>query len=111
MAIGVAAGIASGLLGVGGGIVIVPLLVAFAGLSRHEAHATSLAAIVPIALVGAARFALDGSVDVGIAVFLIAGALVGAPIGARLLARSSEATLKVVFGAVALIVAVRMLFA
>src|SRR5688500_6857675 len=47
IAIGLVAGIASGLLGVGGGIVMVPLLATFAGFAQHRAHATSLAPIVP----------------------------------------------------------------
>ncbi|MQB00924.1 MAG: TSUP family transporter [Actinobacteria bacterium] len=67
LAIGLVAGLASGLLGVGGGIVMVPLLTAFVGLDQHRAHATSLAAIVPIAAVGALTFALSDSIDVGLA--------------------------------------------
>ena len=72
---GVAAGITSGLLGVGGGIVIVPFLVAFAGLSQHEANATSLAAIVPIAAVAATRFAVDGRIAWTLAGLLVLGSL------------------------------------
>ncbi len=102
------AGLASGLLGVGGGILIVPLLTAFAGLSEHEAHATSLAAIVPIAIVGAGRFAVDGSVDLGLAGLLAAGALVGAPLGARLMAGASEGLLKVMFGILVVAVGLQM---
>jgi uncharacterized protein len=96
--IGLAAGVLSGLLGVGGGVVMVPLIAAIVGLNQHQAHATSLAALVPIAAVGATRFALDGSVDYGLAVLLAAGALIGAPLGARLMARTREGMLKVLFG-------------
>jgi len=53
VAIGVAAGVIAGLLGVGGGVLFVPGLVIFLGLSQHQAEATSLLAIVPVALVGA----------------------------------------------------------
>ncbi|HXA53697.1 MAG TPA: TSUP family transporter [Solirubrobacteraceae bacterium] len=53
IAIGLAAGVVAGLLGVGGGVLFVPGLVIFLGLSQHEAEATSLLAIVPVALVGA----------------------------------------------------------
>jgi uncharacterized protein len=108
-AIGVAAGLLSGLLGVGGGIVMVPLLVAVAGLTQHEAHATSLAAIAPIAAVGALRFALAGSVDLGVAVLLAAGSLAGAPLGARALRRSSDTALKAAFGALMIAVAAGLL--
>jgi uncharacterized membrane protein YfcA len=55
IAIGFVAGMASGLLGVGGGALFVPALVLFLGLSQIEAQATSLLAIAPVALVGAAR--------------------------------------------------------
>jgi uncharacterized membrane protein YfcA len=108
--IGLVAGLMSGLLGVGGGIVMVPLMVMAARLSQHEAHATSLAAIVPIAAVGAARFAAAGTIDYGVAALLAAGSLAGAPIGARLLARTDEASLKVLFGALAIAVSVQLLW-
>ena len=55
LAIGFVAGMAAGLLGIGGGALFVPALVLFLGLSQLEAQATSLLAIVPVALVGAAR--------------------------------------------------------
>ncbi len=53
IAIGVAAGVLGGLLGVGGGVLFVPGLVIFVGLTQHQAEATSLLAIVPVAIVGA----------------------------------------------------------
>jgi uncharacterized protein len=97
-AVGLLAGVLSGLLGVGGGIIMVPLLVLVVGVSQHEAHATSLAAILPIAAVGAATFAFAGEVDYPIAALLATGAVLGAPIGARLMAHSGEGTLKIAFG-------------
>jgi uncharacterized membrane protein YfcA len=106
---GALAGLTAGLFGVGGGIVIVPPLVAFAALSQHQAHATSLAAIVPIAAVAATRFALEGSVDWSAAALLSAGTLVGAPVGAWLLTRVSAGVLNLAFGGVMLIVAARLL--
>lgn len=98
VAVGLLVGIFSGLFGVGGGIVMVPLIVAVALLSQHHAHATSLGAIIPIAAVAAARFAVDSEVDLGIAALLAAGSLVGAPLGARIMAAFSEGALKVAFG-------------
>lgn len=97
--VGVAAGGASGLLGVGGGIVMVPLLVAALGAQQHRAHATSLAAIVVIGAFGALVFGLEGEVEVGPAVMLALGAMVGAPVGAKLMADASESKLKIAFGA------------
>ena len=104
------AGLASGLLGVGGGIVMVPLLTLALGLNQHQAHATSLAAIIPIAAVGAVTFAVAGHVDYGIAGCLAAGSLIGAPIGARVMARSGESLLKIMFGVLMLLVAGQLLW-
>ncbi len=98
LVVGSIAGLASGLLGIGGGLVMVPLLVAFLSLSQHHAHATSLAAIVLIAAGGAVVFGSAGEVDLRYAGLVAAGALVGAPVGARLMARTSEANLQIAFG-------------
>jgi uncharacterized protein len=106
---GLVAGILSGLLGVGGGIIIVPLLVALVHLSQHQAHATSLAAIVPIGAVGALTFALDGEVDLEVAGLLALGALVGAPLGARIMSRNEERPLKIMFGLLMIAVGVQLL--
>lgn len=108
--IGLSAGIASGLFGVGGGIVMVPLLTMFAGLSQHHAHATSLAAIVPIAIAAALVFVGAGEIDYPIAGLLAAGSLVGAPLGARLMARTSEGALTVAFAILMLAVASQLLW-
>lgn len=97
-AAGVVAGILSGLLGVGGGLVMVPLLVLLAGRTQHEAHATSLAAIVPIALVGAVAFGSEHQVSLAAATGLAAGALAGAPLGAAVMAKASERRLRAAFG-------------
>ena len=108
---GVVAGVTSGLLGVGGGIVIVPLLVALAALSQHQANATSLAAMVPIAAVAATRFAVDGRVDWVLAGLLAVGSLAGAPLGAHVMSRSSPALLKTMFGALMIAVSLQLLLA
>lgn len=108
--VGLLAGLASGLLGVGGGIVMVPLLTMVLGFSQHKAHATSLASIVPIAAVGAATFALADKVDYRIAIFLAVGSLVGAPLGARLMSRTGEAALKTSFGILLSVVALSILW-
>jgi uncharacterized membrane protein YfcA len=107
-AIGLGAGVLSGLFGVGGGIVMVPALVV-AGLSQHRAQSTSLAAIVPIAIVGALLFGRADSVNVGAAVVLAGGSLVGARAGALLMHRLSGALLTRIFGAFLIIVAITML--
>lgn len=109
LGVGLAAGIFSGLLGVGGGVIMVPLLVGVIGLSQHRAHATSLAAIVPIAAVGAVAFAIEGNLDYGVGALLAIGTLAGAPLGARVMARASEGPLKLMFGILMLVVAAQLL--
>jgi hypothetical protein len=98
IAIGLGGGLLSGLLGVGGGIVMVPLLVLWAGFAQRDAHATSLGAIIPISIAGIATYGVAGEVRYGTALALAAGSVLGAPIGARLLSRMDERMLKIVFG-------------
>jgi len=98
VAIGILGGLLSGLLGVGGGIVMVPLLVLWARYGQREAHAASLGAIIPISVAGIATYGVAGEVRIGPAIALAAGSIVGVRGGAGLLARIDERLLKVVFG-------------
>jgi uncharacterized protein len=108
LAIGVGGGLLSGLLGVGGGIIMVPLLVLWAGYAQRDAHAISLGAIIPISIAGIATYGVAGEVRWGTAIGLAAGSIVGARIGAGFLARIDERLLKVVFGVFLVAVAVLM---
>jgi len=92
--IGLLAGLLSGLFGVGGGTVIVPLLVLLLAFDQRLAAGTSLAAIVPTAAVGVISYAASGSVAWIPALILAAGAVVGAQIGTRLLPRISQTALR-----------------
>lgn len=92
--IGLIAGILSGLFGVGGGTVIVPLLVLMLHFDQRLAAGTSLAAIVPTAAVGVVSYAVHGSVAWIPAIILAAGAVVGAQIGTRLLQKISQTALR-----------------
>ncbi len=85
--IGLIAGLLSGLFGVGGGTVIVPLLVLVLGFDQRIAAGTSLAAIVPTATVGVISYAIHDSVAWIPALLLAAGAVVGAQLGTWLLPR------------------------
>jgi uncharacterized protein len=105
-AIGLAGGLFSGLLGVGGGVVMVPLLVLWGGFGQRDAHAVSLGAIIPISAAGVLTFGAAGEIRVWEALALAAGAIAGAQVGARLLARVDERKLKLAFGVFMLIVAV-----
>jgi uncharacterized protein len=97
-AIGAAGGVLSGLLGVGGGIVMVPLLVFRAGYRQRDAHAMSLGAIIPISLASVVTYGAAGEVRIADALALAVGSVVGARVGAGLLARIRERPLKIVFG-------------
>ncbi|HVL34007.1 MAG TPA: sulfite exporter TauE/SafE family protein [Actinomycetota bacterium] len=109
VAIGLVGGVTSGLLGVGGGIVMVPGLVALGHLARTRAHASSLAAILPIAVVGTAVYAGRGEVDYGLFGFLSIGSVLGAPLGVRLLARLSERVVLLLFDGIVVAAAIRLL--
>ena len=98
IAIGIAGGVLSGLLGVGGGIVMVPLLVLWAAYGQRDAHALSLGAIIPISLASVITYGAAGKVHYGEAAALAVGAVAGARIGAGALARIDEKQLKLVFG-------------
>lgn len=92
--IGLLAGLLSGLFGVGGGTVIVPLLVLLLHVDQRLSAGTSLAAIVPTASVGVISYAVNGAVEWIPALILAAGAVVGAQIGTRLLPRISQTALR-----------------
>jgi uncharacterized protein len=109
VAVGVLAGLTSGLFGVGGGIVMVPALVLFAGFEHKMATGTSLTAIVPISIAGVLGYATGGEVDWAVAALITLGAVPGALVGTRLLVRLRTPLLQVVFAAVMVIAAVRML--
>lgn len=105
IAIGVAAGVVAGLLGVGGGVLFVPGLVLFVGLSQHQAEATSLLAIVPVALVGTIRQDRYGNVMRADALRLGLLSLAGAALGVALANALSGAVLRDAFAALLIVVA------
>src|SRR5436853_4594272 len=85
LAIGLGGGLLSGLLGVGGGIVMVPLLVLWAGYAQRDAHAISLGAIIPISIAGIATYGVAGEVRYWPALGLAVGSAAGAGNGAGVL--------------------------
>ncbi len=109
LALGLVAGVMSGLFGIGGGAVLVPLLVAVVGLAQHRAHATSLAAIILTAVSGALAFADEGAVLVVPGALIALGAVVGAVVGAAAMHRLSAARLRLAFALLLVAVAVQML--
>jgi len=103
--VGLLAGLLSGLFGVGGGTVIVPLLVLLLAFNQRLAAGTSLAAIVPTATIGVVSYALAGSVDWLAAILLAIGAIIGTQIGTWMLPRISQTILRWIFvGFLALVI-------
>jgi uncharacterized protein len=108
IAIGLAAGVVAGLLGVGGGVLFVPGLVLFLGLSQHHAEATSLLAIVPVAMVGTYRQDRYGNVNRSDALLLGVLSLAGAAGGVALANALSGAVLRDGFAALMVVVAAQL---
>jgi hypothetical protein len=109
LAIGLATGVFGGLVGLGGGVVMIPLMVRFAGLRQHQAHGTSLLALVFTALAGAATYGARGSIDVAAAASLALPAIATARLGARHAHSLPEWKLKRAFGGFLLLVTVLLL--
>lgn len=97
------------MFGVGGGIIMVPLLMLMARMDQRRASATSVVAIVPSAVVGTVGYGLQGEIDWLAGALIAVGAVVGAPIGAKLLRMLPMVWLRWLFIAFLALVAVRML--
>ena len=107
---GITAGTFSGLLGVGGGIIIVPALVYLFKFSQHAAQGTTLALMVPpIGILGAYVYYRAGYVNVKAAFFICMGFFLGGLLGAKLAGKLPDETLKKLFGAVLMLVALKMM--
>jgi uncharacterized membrane protein YfcA len=107
IALGLAAGVLSGLFGVGGGILFVPALVAL-GLGQVEAAATSLLAIVPTAAVGIWRQSRYGNMRVKPAVVVGVASIAGVGVGVRIATAVPEHALRRLFGLLLLLVAAQL---
>lgn len=109
LAVGVIGGFLSGLFGVGGGVVMVPLLVGLARFDQRRASALSLAAIIPAGIVGGSGYLANGQVNLPAAIALAAGAIPGALVGTRLLRKIHLGLLRWMFIALLVLVALRMM--
>ena len=111
--IGAAAGMLAGLTGVGGGLLLVPLMVGLLAVAQHQAHGTSLAVIFPIALIGAITYAIHGHivghVDWELILGLALGGLAGVVLGARLMMRVPARQLRQIFGIFLVVVGIFMI--
>ncbi|TCK44892.1 hypothetical protein EDF60_0108 [Leucobacter luti] len=108
--LGAATGLLSGLFGIGGGVVLVPMLVMFLGFQQRLAAGTSVAAILPAAIVGGIGYGVQGNVDWIAAIALAAGVIVGAQIGSYLLSRVPTGFLRWLFMGFLAVVVVSLWF-
>ncbi|HEY6809230.1 MAG TPA: sulfite exporter TauE/SafE family protein [Gemmatimonadales bacterium] len=109
--IGLVAGIVSGFFGVGGAVVIIPGLVLLAKMDQHTANGTSLASLLlPVGLLGALQYYKQGKVNIPFAALLAAGLFLGAYFGARWAGSVPDAVLRRAFGAMLLLLSVKLLF-
>jgi len=109
--LGLVAGILSGLFGIGGGIIIIPILVFFFGFSQHQAQGTTLALMIPpIGLLAALEYYRAGYVDLKVAGLVCAGFFVGGLIGAKFAVDLSDDVLRKVFGVILLLISLKMIF-
>lgn len=110
-AIGIAAGILAGLVGVGGGIIIVPALVYFFGMDQHTAQGTSLAVLLPpVGLFAFLQYYRAGHVDVKVATLIVVGLLVGGWVGGGWAQQVSGPALRKGFAVLMAFAAVKMFF-
>ena len=109
--IGVAAGILSGLVGVGGGLIIVPALVYFVAFSQKAAQGTSLGILLlPVGILAVLQYYQKGYVDIKVVLIVSAGFLIGGWLGSKLAVSLPVATIKKIFAIFMLLTALKMLF-
>ena len=108
--LGASAGVLSGLLGIGGGIILVPALVLIIGLTQHQAQGTTLVLLTaPFGLLAALTYYQSGFADLKIAAFLGIGFFFGAFLGAKVATTIPTDVLEKLFGVALLLVALKML--
>ena len=109
--VGVAAGILGGLVGIGGGIVIVPSLIYFLNFSQKSAQGTSLGLLLlPVGIFGVLEYYKQGHVDLKIVVILAIGFLAGSYFGSKIALSLPQETVKKIFAILMIILAIKMLF-
>jgi uncharacterized membrane protein YfcA len=109
--VGLAAGILSGLVGVGGGIIIVPALVYILGFSQHQAMGTSLGILLlPAGILAVLNYYKKGYIDIKVVVILFIGFLIGGYFGSKISLGMQESQLRKIFAVVLIFIAGKMLF-
>ena len=111
LSLGLVAGMCSGLLGIGGAVIMIPALVFMFGMNQHMAQGTTLALMVPpIGLLAAWTYFKGGYIDFKVAAFVALGFLIGGLLGARFAVNIDGPALKKVFGIFLLTISLKMIF-
>ncbi len=109
--VGLVAGILSGLVGIGGGIVIVPALVYLLGVSQHTAQGTTLAMfLIPVGILGVYNYYKAGFVDIKTALIIGSTFVIGSYFGSKLAVSLDKDTVRKVFGGIILLISLKMIF-
>lgn len=109
--IGISAGMLSGLVGVGGGIIIVPALVFFLGFSQKMAQGTSLGILLlPVGILGVMQFYKQGYIDIKVVAIISFAFLFGSYFGSKIALSLSQETVKKIFACLMILIAVKLLF-
>lgn len=109
--LGLFAGILSGVVGIGGGVIIVPALLFLFGFSQHMAQGTTLALMVPpIGILAAWTYYQNGYVDIKVAIYIAIGFFIGGLLGAKFAVMLSNTALKKIFAVVLFLIGAKMLF-
>jgi uncharacterized protein len=109
--VGLVAGYFSGLIGIGGGVIIVPALVLLFGFNEHTAQGTTLALLVPpIGILAVMSYYQKGYVDIKTAIVICIGFVIGGFIGGKMAVGINEATLRKVFAVVLILLGAKMFF-
>jgi uncharacterized membrane protein YfcA len=109
--VGVMAGMLSGLVGLGGGVIIVPALVYLMGFSQHRATGTSLGILLlPAGIFAVMNYYKKGFIDIRVVLLIFAGFLLGGYLGSKISLNIPEGALKKVFAVVLLLIAGKVLF-
>ena len=106
--IGLVAGLASGYVGVGGGFIMVPLMLSIIGISMRKASGTSLIAVMILAIPGVIEQGILGNINYLAGIAIVIGTIPGAVIGAKLVTKVPERTLRLLFGCFLIVAAVML---
>jgi len=109
--VGFAAGMLSGLVGVGGGIIIVPALVLLLGFTQKSAQGTSLGMLLlPVGILGVMQYYKQGHVDIKVVLIIGLGFILGSLFGSKLALGMTDDKVKKIFAVVLILIALKMIF-